>query len=330
MSEKIQSQHLARKAILYIRQSSAYQVAHNEESRRLQYGMQERLQSLGWNQIDVLDEDLGRSAAGSDQRLGFERLVSEVCLGKVGAVAAREVSRFARNSRDWQQLVEVCRLVGTLLVDHEAVYDPRRSNDRLLLGLKGSMSEYELDLLRLRSLEARRAMARRGELLIIPPVGYLKTGDGKLEKDPDRRVQQMLTLVFDKVSELGSVRQTLLWLIEQGLDFPVRRSRDGGWVTDWQRPTYGALQNILHNPVYAGIYAYGKTESSVSLEDGVARKTIRRRPVDRWLALIPDHHEGYISAEKYERVQAMISGNATSNQDDGPGAATGFGDRLIN
>lgn len=155
MSEKLRPQHLSRKAILYVRQSSAYQVNHNLESQKLQYAMQERLRQLGWGEIEVVDEDLGRSAAGTVTRAGFERMVSEVCLGKVGAVAAREVSRFARNSREWQQLVEVCRVVDTVLIDQETVYAPRQSNDRLLLGLKGSLNEYELDLLRQRSVEAR-------------------------------------------------------------------------------------------------------------------------------------------------------------------------------
>ena len=185
MSDKIRPQHLARKAILYIRQSSPYQVIHNLESQKLQYAMEERLQQLGWHEIEVIDEDLGRSAAGVVTRAGFERMVAEVCLGKVGAVAAREVSRFARNSREWQQLVEVCRVVDTVLIDQEMVYAPRLSNDRLLLGLKGSLNEYELDLLRQRSVEARREKARRGELIQAAPVGYIKTEDQRLEKDPE-------------------------------------------------------------------------------------------------------------------------------------------------
>ncbi len=165
-----------------MRQSSVYQMSHNLESQKLQYAMQDRLQQLGWREIEVIDEDLGRSAAGTVVRSGFERMVAQVCLGHVGAVAAREVSRFARNSRDWQQLVEVCRVVDTVLVDQEAVYLPRQSNDRLLLGLKGSLNEYELDLLRQRSLEARYEKARCGELIVAAPVGYLKTGESFLEK----------------------------------------------------------------------------------------------------------------------------------------------------
>src|ERR687893_2656843 len=185
-AEKIAPQHRARKAVLYVRQSSAHQVQHNRESQALQYAMRERLARLGWSEIEVIDDDLGRSAAGGGAGAGFERMVAEVCLGKVGAVAALEVSRFARNSRDWQQLVEMCRVVDTLLIDRETVYAPRLGDDRLLLGLKGSLNEYELDLLRQRSLAARREKARRGELVVNAPVGFVKAGD-RLEKDPQPR-----------------------------------------------------------------------------------------------------------------------------------------------
>lgn len=191
MSEKVASHHLERKAILYVRQSSIHQVMHNQESRLLQYAMRERLHVLGWSEIEVIDDDLGRSASGAVTRAGFERMVAEVCLGKVGAVAAREVSRFARNSRDWQQLIEMCRVVDTVLIDQETVYAPRQGNDRLLLGLKGSLNEYELDLLRQRSLAARYEKARRGELIVAAPVGFVNVGD-RLEKDPDRRIQHAI------------------------------------------------------------------------------------------------------------------------------------------
>src|SRR5258707_1264847 len=176
ISDKVRPHHLERKAILYVRQSSAHQVLHNRESSALQYAMRDRLMALGWSEIEVIDDDLGRSAAGGVQRAGFERMIAEVCLGKVGAVCAREVSRFARNSRDWQQLIEMCRVVDTVLVDQEAIYAPRHGNDRLLLGLKGSLNEYELDLLRQRSLSARYEKARRGELVVAAPRGSVQAG----------------------------------------------------------------------------------------------------------------------------------------------------------
>ena len=306
MSDKIKPHHLERKAILYIRQSSLYQVNHNLESQKLQYAMEERLQQLGWREIEVVDDDLGRSAAGTVTRAGFERMVAEVCMGKVGAVAAREVSRFARNSREWQQLIEVCRVVDVVLIDQETVYTPRQSNDRLLLGLKGSLNEYELDLLRQRSVEARVAKAQRGELLMIAPVGYIKTEEQHLEKDPDRRVQQAIVLLFEKFLELGSVRQTLMWFLEQGLDMPARNELG---ETCWKRPSYGTVYRILTGPVYGGAYAYGKTERTTRYETGEPRKSSRRKPRERWLALIPNTHEGYVSWEQFEQIQQAIASN---------------------
>lgn len=323
MSEKIRAQHLQRKAILYVRQSSALQVSRNTESQKLQYAMQERLRSLGWSEIEVVDEDLGRSASGTVTRTGFERMVAEVCLGKVGAVAAREVSRFARNSREWQQLVEVCRVVDTVLVDQETVYAPRQSNDRLLLGLKGSLNEYELDLLRQRSVEARREKARRGELIVASPAGYLKTDEQRLEKDPDRRVQEAVVLLFEKFLELSTVRQTLLWFLEHGLQLPVRSGRG---ELSWKRPSYGLVYRMLTNPVYAGTYAYGKTELRTQYDSGEPRRGFRRKPRDQWLALIPGTHEGYVSWEQFERIQRTISENLRGVENAG---AAGSGAALV-
>ena len=264
MSDKLKAQHLSRKAILYVRQSSAYQVSHNLESQK--YAMRERLTQLGWRKIEVIDEGLGRSAAGLVTRSGFERMV-----------AAREVSRFARNSREWQQLVEVCRVVDTVPIDQEMVYAPRQSNDRLLLGLKASLNKYELDLLRQRSVEARREKARRGELLVASPVGYRK-GELRLEKDPDRRVQEAVRLVFQKLGELRSVRQTLLWFLEHGLELPATNAHE---EVRWKRPSYGMLYSMLTNPAYGGAYAYGKTEQLTQYEGGEARQAVRRKPRER-------------------------------------------------
>lgn len=224
-------------------------------------------------------------------------------------MAAREVSRFARNSRDWQKLIEVCRVVDTLLIDHETVYDPRQSNDRLLLGLKGSLNEYELDLLRQRSWEARRQMADRGELIVAAPVGFVRDGKHKMIKDPDRRVQQAIERIFAKCLELGSVRQVLMWLIEHDLTIPTHRLSEAGPRTLWRRPSYGALYRLLTNPVYGGAYAFGKTQTVCHVDGEPTQRRTRRRWRDQWLALIPDHHEGYIDWNQFERIQRMINGN---------------------
>jgi DNA invertase Pin-like site-specific DNA recombinase len=326
MSEKVKLHHLERQAVLYVRQSSPYQVEHNQESRKLQYAMKGRLGQLGWREIEIIDEDLGRSAAGGVTRSGFERMVAEVCLGKVGAVAAREVSKFARNSREWQQLVEMCRVVDTLLIDHEMVYAPRQSNDRLLLGLKGSLNEYELDLLRQRSWEARLEMARRGELVVAAPVGFLKTEDQRLEKDPDRRIQEAIRLVFDKFFELGTVRQTLLWFLEHGLQLPAR---EPGKELTWKRPRYAMVYRILTHPAYGGAYAYGMTETISRYEKDRSRKTTRRKPREQWLSLIPESHEGYVSWEHFEKIRTQIAENYRgpgnpSAVKRGPGLAVGL------
>ena len=208
---KITAEHLTRTAYVYIRQSTADQLVHNLESQRRQYGLAERARQLGWTSVEVIDDDLGRSGSGT-RRPGFERLVAAICDGRVGAVLAIEVSRLARNGRDWHTLIEFCGLVGTIIVDEDGIYDPRHPNDRLLLGMKGTMSELELSLFRQRSQEALKSKARRGALFLRVAAGYLKTGGDRIEKDPDQRVQSALQLVFSKFAELQSVRQVHVWL----------------------------------------------------------------------------------------------------------------------
>jgi DNA invertase Pin-like site-specific DNA recombinase len=208
---KITADHLARSACVYVRQSTADQLVHNHESRRRQYGLADRARQLGWAAVEVIDDDLGRSGGGIN-RPGFERLLAAICEGRVGAVLAIEVSRLARNGRDWHTLIEFCGLVGTIIVDEDGIYDPRHPNDRLLLGMKGTMSELELSLFRQRSHEALKQKARRGALFLRLAAGYVKAGRDRIEKDPDQRVQDALKLVFSKFAEFQSARQVHVWL----------------------------------------------------------------------------------------------------------------------
>lgn len=322
MSDKVSTAHTSRKAIVYVRQSTPSQVLHHREGQALQYRMQQRLRELGWREIEVIDEDLGKSASGLRPRAGFERLVAEVSLGRVGAVAAHEVSRFARNSRDWHQLVEICRLVDTLLIDQECIYHPRLGNDRLLLGVKGSVSEYELDLLRQRASEARWAKAHRGELLVQAPTGFIKTDDRRLEKHPDRRVQHAIALVFRKFLELGSARQVLCWLRDQALSLPVGRPTERGWELRWRPPSFHLIVKLLRDPTYGGAYAYGKSVTTTVLEAGrPASRRLRRGNWQHLPVLIPDHHEGYVSWQDFLRIQRMLDHNRSRPAGASPGAA---------
>ncbi len=311
MNPKISADHLKRRAIVYIRQSSPGQVIHNQESQRRQYGLADHARQLGFQRVEIIDEDLGRSGSGQVERPGFQHLVAEVCTGEVGAVLCIEASRLARNGRDWHHLIELCGLVHAIVIDPDGVYDPGILNDRLLLGLKGTMSEFELNLLRQRSLEAIRQKARRGELQFRLPIGFRWALNGKVEIDPDRRVQEAVHLVFAKMVELGSARQVLLWFRGENTNLPSLVVDMPGHDVVWKLPVYNTIWHMLRNPMYAGAYAFGKTESRTKVINGRARKSEGHfKSRDTWMVLIRDHHPGYISWEQFERNQAMLSDNA--------------------
>jgi len=305
---KITPDHFIRRAIVYVRQSTPYQVTNNLESQRRQYALVERARQLGWSEARVIDDDLGRSGAGGE-RPGFEKLLAAICEGNVGAVLSIEASRLARNGRDWHTLLEFCGVVGTLIVDEDGVYDPRSPNDRLLLGMKGTMSEMELSMFRQRSIEARKQKAQRGELFLTVAVGYTKTEDDRIEKSADRRVQDAINLVFARFAELQTIRQVLVWMRQEQIPLP-----NNDWTRcqiEWRLPTYRTLHSILTNPVYAGAYAFGRRTTHVTIKDG--RKRTRRswrRDPKAWDVLIKDHHEGYISWTEFETNQRLIADNA--------------------
>lgn len=302
---------LQRKAVVYVRQSTQAQVEHNTESRRRQYELVEVARRRGFRTVEVIDDDLGRSASGMVARPGFEKLVAALCAGEIGAVLCFDASRLARNGRDWHHLLELCGLVEARVIDLDGVYDPCRPNDRLLLGMKGSISEFELGVIRARMVDAARAKARRGELRISVPIGYVWHRDMGLGLDPDIRLQKVIRLVFERFRQLGSARQAHLSLTAEGVFFP--RPSDGKRLTsfDWRQIRYRNVIGLLKNPFYAGAYAYGKSEKRIELVDGRARKSYGHgKPPEAWDVLIHDHHEGYIDWTEYERNQTLLAANA--------------------
>jgi DNA invertase Pin-like site-specific DNA recombinase len=309
-AEKIDPQHFARTAVVYVRQSTVSQVRHHHESRRRQYDLAGRAKQLGWQEVSVIDEDLGRSGASSAARTGFKHLVAEVGLGHIGAIFAIEVSRLARNNRDWYQLLDLCGLMDTLIIDDEGIYNTRQPNDRLLLGLKGTMSEAELGWIRQRAQQGLLSKARRGELILALPIGYLRAADGRIQKHPDARIREALQMVFRKFGELGSVRQVLLWFRQEALALPSLEQERGAPVK-WRLPVYSTIHKILCNPLYAGAYAFGRTETRTRVVDGYAHKTRgHQREREDWITLLREHHEGYIDWDTYDRNRRLIADNA--------------------
>ncbi|HZD39566.1 MAG TPA: recombinase family protein, partial [Terriglobales bacterium] len=261
-------------------------------------------------EVETIDEDLGRSGSGLMERPGFQRLVTEVCEGRVGAVFCVEASRLARNGRDWHHLIELCGLVGAVVVDPEGIYDPRIINDRLVLGLRGTMSEFELSIMRDRMFKASRQKAQRGELRFCLPVGFY-WGVKHIELDADVRVQNAVRLVLQKFQELGSARQVLFWFREQQITLPTIGYGEGTRHVCWKLPVYNSVLAILTNPLYAGAYAFGRTEARTQVVGGRARQTAGHpKPREQWTVLIRDHHPGYISWERFELNQEMLAENA--------------------
>ena len=306
---KITADHLARRACVYIRQSTPDQVRHNLESQRRQYALVDRARALGWQDVEVIDDDLGVSGSGTS-RPGFERLLRALCDGQVGAVFSVEASRLARNGRDWHTLLEFCSVVGALLIDAETVYDPRLTNDRLLLGMKGTISEMEVASFRERAQAALRQKAERGALVQRVPIGYVKGSEDRIEKDPNARVGSTIDLIFRKFAELGSVRQVFFWLDQQQIQLPVARGPEAVREIVWQPARYHAVLSVLKNPIYAGAYAYGRSKTIVRLENGQKQVRRLRQPHrEDWTVLILDHHESYIDWDTYQSNQTMIANN---------------------
>ena len=313
MSEhtKIKPSHLSRIAIVYVRQSSAAQVEHNRESTARQYGLTQRAAALGWStdRVTVIDQDLGLSGATTHQRSGFARMTAEVALSHVGIILGLEVSRMARNNADWYRLLDLCSMTDTLIGDADGVYHPSLFNDRLLLGLKGTMSEAELHVLRARLDGGIRNKAARGELRRGLPVGFVwGEADGEILVHPHAAVSGAVRAVFSRFAEFGSARRVWLWFRSEGLTFPLQTH--ARTPLRWVAPTYTTIHAVLSNPVYAGSYAYGKsrTEQFVD-EQGLIRKRIRMLPRSQWAVLIPGHHEGYIDWPAFEANQQRLGTN---------------------
>jgi DNA invertase Pin-like site-specific DNA recombinase/predicted DNA-binding transcriptional regulator AlpA len=308
---KVKPSHTQRAAIVYIRQSTPAQVEYNRESTTRQYALVDKAGQLGWvkDQVIIIDEDLGLTGSGWAKRSGFARMTAEVALGHVGIVLALEVSRVARNHGDWYRLFDLCGMTDTLIGDSDGIYHPALFNDRLVLGLKGIMSEAELHILRARLEGGIRNKAARGELRRGLPVGFVwGEADGEVRFHPDESVVSAMRTVFSKFTELGSARKVWLWFRSEGLSFPTRASTNS--EVRWAAPTYTAIHNALTNPVYAGAYTYGKCRRERYVdEQGTLRRRTRLLPMEQWSVLLPEHHAGYIDWARFQANQARIDSN---------------------
>jgi DNA invertase Pin-like site-specific DNA recombinase len=319
---KITPVHLGRDAYVYVRQSTITQVREHTESLQRQYELVERAAALGWlaHQVVVIDEDLGRSGADASTREGFKGLVADVGLGRVGLILGIEASRLARNNADWYQLLDLCALTDTLIADADGLYHPADYNDRLVLGLKGTMSEAELHLIRSRLTAGLRHKAAKGELRHGLPVGFDYDHDGRVVISPDEAVAEAIATVFRRFEEFGSARQVLLSLRGDGLRLPRRPARTG--QITWAAPTYPAVHDLLTNPVYAGAFVFGRTKTEKRIgPDGRLVQRTRQVPRDQWEVCIPDHHPGFCSWERYEQIQQQLRSNWRPPRGHGGGAA---------
>jgi len=328
-SPKIKPEHLARKAIVYLRQSTDKQVRQNKESQNLQYEVAERMRALGWKQVELINTDLGSSAAmASARRDGFERVLSSVALGEVGIVGSREVSRLSRTDKDWCRLLEVCQIFGTLIADEQQVYDLNSLDDQLVLGIKGTLSVVELKILRQRLQAGQESKARRGELFKRLAVGFALDPAGKVVFHPDRRVREAIELVFVKFREHGSVRKTFQWFRDHDVELPANPIQ--GTQLVWKIPTQSLIRDILRNPFYAGAYVWGRRPMTTLLVDGrLEKRQAATRRAEDCRVFIPNHHVGYIDWATYEENQRMIRRNAVNWQGDESMSAIRAGQGLL-
>ena len=328
---KITPLHLQRKAIVYLRQSSERQVQHHTESQRLQYDLAARARALGFQQVDVIDTDLGRSAAiGAARREGFERFIAAVAVGEVGLVLSLEASRLSRTDQDWCRLLELCPLFDTLIADADSVYDVRTLDDQLVLGIKATMSVAELKVLHQRLQQGTEAKARRGELVRLLPPGYVRNASGQIVKDPDQRVQQAIDQVFRLFRHPRSIRQTFLWFQRRGLELPVHKREQDNTRLVWHVPTQPFIGSILHHPCYAGAYVWGQRHTELVVVKGkvIKRTSPWQRPED-CRGFLPDHHEGYSDWETFEENQRIMHNNATKTDPDASVGAVRAGKALL-
>lgn len=312
-SSKIQQRHLERSAIVYVRQSTPMQVLEHAESKARQYDLAKHAVALGWpkSQVVVIDEDQGKSGRNAEQRSGFQRLLAEVTLGHVGLILGLEMSRLARSSKDWHHLLDLCALFGTVLGDQDGIYNPMDSNDRLLLGLKGTMSEFELFTMRNRLQRGLLHKAERGELHIAPPLGYERLASGEIVLDSDEQARGVIQLIFDKFDELGSARKVLIYLVQNKILLGIRCNRGPRrGQLDWRPPQYGTVLRVLTHPYYAGAYVYGRKEVEQSkAESGTDRGKRNRYRASAWKILLKDRMPAYISWERYEANQKRLQVN---------------------